>query len=231
MAYLTIYGKWLPYSACKDPRGFISQRFGAGHSGVDSVCNLWSAPICAIFDGIVTDVSYSAGNGWMVTYESRNGRVRVRHCHLQKEISVQTGSVVSKNSTILAFEGNTGTNSKGKHLHTSVWIDGCLVDPEAYLAGKKALPTEEKAATVGSGNWRIRRVIRDDLNLRAGAGVENPSMGKLQRGSYFFCEEGSECTVNGAVWAKVTAVLSDGKAYRGWSNIGDTWSQGIAKGE
>lgn len=231
MAYVTIYANWLPYGLCNDKRGFISKRFEGSHTGVDSVCNLWTAPICAIFDGFVTDVSYTAVNGWSVSYVSVNGRVKIRHYHLQNEISVSAGQEVSANSTKLAFEGNTGSNSKGKHLHTSMWIDGVLCDPEPYLGGKKELPLEEKKSAEGGDSWQIRRVIRDDLNLRVGAGVNHTSLGKLQKGSYFFCDLASQVTVNGAVWTKVSAVLTDGKAYHGWSNIGDTWSRGIACGE
>ena len=51
MAYKVIYKRWLPYAKMSDHRGFISQRYGNGHTGVDSVGNQYGNPVCAVLTG------------------------------------------------------------------------------------------------------------------------------------------------------------------------------------
>ena len=36
MKYIKVVPVWAPYAQMKDRRGFISRRFGNGHTGVDS---------------------------------------------------------------------------------------------------------------------------------------------------------------------------------------------------
>lgn len=147
MGYIITYKQWQPYELIQDKRGFISRRYGNGHTGIDSVGNEFANPVCAIFDGAVTSVRWDAGLGNVVEYGSKNGRVKVAYYHLAKA-DTTVGRAVKKNERV-GVEGATGSLATGKHLHTSLWIDGALTDPEPYLSGAKALPlgeTEEETA-------------------------------------------------------------------------------------
>ena len=93
MAYLTVYKNWLPYALLEDKRGFISKRFGNGHSGIDSVGNVYNNTVCAVMDGMVTAVYFSPTLGNCVEYGC--GNVKIAHYHLA-ETSVQTGDKVEK---------------------------------------------------------------------------------------------------------------------------------------
>lgn len=144
MAYINVYATWLPYSQMKDPRGFISKQFGAGHTGVDSVGNEYNNTVCAVMDGIVTQVSYSSTLGNVVEYTA--GGVRFALYHLAKTL-VTAGSTVKKGDP-LGIEGATGSLASGKHLHTSMWINDVLVDPEPYLSGNKEIITSAGGNTM-----------------------------------------------------------------------------------
>lgn len=141
MAYIKVYKNWLPYGQMKDRRGFISRQYGNGHSGVDSVGNQYGNPVCAVVDGTVTAVRQSATLGNIVEYE--NAAVKIAHYHLAK-VMVKPGNAVRAGETVLAIEGGTGSLATGKHLHTTMWIDGKETDPEPYLCGAQALPGAEE---------------------------------------------------------------------------------------
>lgn len=218
MAYLEVIKEYPPYRAAKDKRGFISRYYGAGgHSGVDSVGNLWDMPVCAMFDGKITSAGYTTATGYDVTYQSENGRVKVVYLHLREK--AVSGNV--KKDQVIGYEGNTGTVSRGKHLHISLYIDGIRVDPLPYLKGTKPLPleqTENKEEVC-----MVRKVIRNDLNLRSGAGAGNPSYGMIPVGTLINVTETKKVS-DGSTWGRHTCVMADGKTYTGWSNLGNTWS-------
>lgn len=213
--YLEVYKSWTPYLRADDKRGFISKRFGKNHTGVDSVNNEMDAKICAIFDGVVTKVDFSKKYGNIVMY--KRGNVQVAHYHL-KEITVEVGDMVQGGASVIGMEGDTGSASTGKHLHTSIWIDGELVDPEPYLSGKESIE-------FGSGGeiMPARKVIRGDLNLREKPGVANGSYGFIPVGTIINPTE--TIKIGSATWGKHTCVMADGKEYTGWSNIHDWWSE------
>ena len=214
MAYVKVYKKWLPYALMKDKRGFISLRFGSGHTGIDSVGNQYNNPVCAVIDGTVLEVYTSDTLGNVVKYG--NGKVVVAYYHLAKT-NVRVGQQVVAGKTLIGVEGKTGSISNGKHLHISVWIDGVLVDPELYLNGTKQFPVKEDDLIM------VRKVIRPDLNMRAGVGVGSASYGKVPIGTLINPVETAK--VGTAIWGKHTCVMSDGKVHTGWSNLGDTWSK------
>ena len=110
MAYIKIYKKWLPYAKMSDTRGFISRQFGAGHTGVDSVGNLYGNKICAVMDGKVTRIDNSKTLGNVLEYE--NGNIRIAHYHLAKTL-VKVGDNVKTGETLLAVEGSTGSLATG----------------------------------------------------------------------------------------------------------------------
>ena len=214
MAYVKIYKKWLPYALMKDQRGFISLRFGSRHTGIDSVGNQLNNPICAVINGTVLEVYTSETLGNVVKYGI--GKIVIAYYHLAK-IHVRVGQEVCAGKTLIGIEGSTGAVSKGKHLHTSVWIDGVLVDPEPYLSGTKQFPDEKDDLIM------VRKVIRPDLNMRAGAGVGHMNYGKVPVGTLINPVE--TVKVGSAIWGKYTCTMADGKEHTGWSNLGDTWSK------
>ena len=75
--YIKIYKTWLPYARMTDGRGFISLRFGGGHTGVDSVGNQTGNPVCAVLNGVVTGVYTTPKLGNVVEYTA--GNVRIAH--------------------------------------------------------------------------------------------------------------------------------------------------------
>ena len=223
MNYKIIYKRWLPYAKMSDHRGFISQRYGdnGGHTGVDSVGNQLSNPVCAVRSGTVTASRWDAAYGNVVEYAS--GGVTIRYCHLASR-KVKTGDPVTAGQTIVGIEGATGSlvRKGAKHLHTMLWIDGKRVDPEPYLCGAKALPSQN---TSQEDDIMIRKVTAKGLNLRKGAGVSNAIVyGSMPVGTVLIC--GKTQKVGTATWAQVCATIS-GTQYVGWSNIADTWSREV----
>lgn len=223
MNYKIIYKRWLPYAKMSDHRGFISQRYGdnGGHTGVDSVGNQLSNPVCAVLTGTVTDARWDAAYGNVVEYAS--GGVIVRYCHLASR-KVKAGDPVTAGQTIVGIEGATGSLVRrgAKHLHTMLWIDGKRVDPEPYLCGAKALPSQN---TSQEDDIMIRKVTAKGLNLRKGAGVSNAIVySNMPVGTVLIC--GKTQKVGAATWAQVCATIG-GKQYVGWSNVADTWSREV----
>ena len=223
MSYIIIYKRWLPYAKMSDHRGFISQRYGdnGGHTGVDSVGNQNSNPVCAVRSGTVTASRWDAAYGNIVEYAS--GNITIRYCHLASR-KVKTGDPVTAGQTIVGIEGATGSlvHRSEKHLHTMLWIDGKRVDPEPYLCGAKALPTQN---TSQEDDIMIRKVTTKGLNLRKGAGVSNAVVyGNMPVGTILIC--GKTQKVGTATWAQVCATI-DGTQYVGWSNIANTWSREV----
>lgn len=223
MNYKIIYKRWLPYAKMSDHRGFISQRYGdnGGHTGVDSVGNQLSNPVCAVRSGTVTASKWDAAYGNVVEYAS--GNVTVRYCHLASR-KVKTGDPVTAGQTVVGIEGATGSlvRKGAKHLHTMLWIDGKRVDPEPYLCGAKALPAQN---TSQEDDIMIRKVTAKGLNLRKGAGVSNAIVySNMPVGTILIC--GKTQKVGAATWAQVCATIG-GTQYVGWSNIADTWSREV----
>ncbi len=213
--YIITYKNWLPYACAADRRGFISKRYGNGHTGIDSVCDCTENPVCAVLDGVVTGVYKTSLLGNVVEYTA--GRVIIAHYHLHK-VFVKPGDRVQTGKSILGIEGSTGDLSTGKHLHTSMYVDGKLVDPEPYLSGQKSFDvfTEEKTMAA-------RKIIRDDLNLRTGAGTKYPSVGCVPVGTLINPTE--VIRIGTTTWGKHTCIMADGQPHTGWSNLGDKWSE------
>lgn len=216
MGYLKTYSTWLPYKLMTDKRGFISLRFGNGHTGIDSVGNEYANKICAVMDGKITKVVKSTTLGNCVYYGA--GGIEVAHYHLSS-VSVKVGSTVEAGKTAVGVEGSTGTLAKGKHLHTSIWINGVLVDPEPYLCGDKELliPPKKEAKKM------YRRVIKE-LNLRrTKSTVSNSNIVKaLPVGTIL------EVIMVDGEWGHVIAHIGDGTSYHGYSKIASTWSEEVS---
>ena len=68
-----------------------------------------------------------------------------------------------------------------------------------------------------------RKVIRDNLNLRTGAGTKYPTLGHIPAGTLINPTE--TIRIGAATWGKHTCMMADGQPHTGWSNLGDTWSE------
>ena len=156
MKYIKVVPVWAPYAQMKDRRGFISRRFGNGHTGVDSVGNEYGNRVCAVIDGLVGRVYASPALGNVVEYGM--GNVRLAYYHLEKPL-IKAGEPVRAGKTVIGLEGSTGSLATGKHLHVSMWIGGTLTDPEPYLCGEKKWPVNLK------GETRMEYAVGDSIRV------------------------------------------------------------------
>lgn len=109
--------------------GRISQRFWAGHNGLD-IANKSGTPIVAADAGYVAVLQSSrTGYGNMIVVDHGNG-YQTRYAHLSA-FYVEAGQSVNKGDTI-GLCGSTG-NSTGPHLHFEVIINGVRYNPANYL--------------------------------------------------------------------------------------------------
>lgn len=220
MSYKEIIPNYPPYGAAGDKRGYVSQHYKTnGHTGLDTAGNLLEMPVCAVFDGVITEAGHTATTGHQVSYQSQNGRVKAQYLHLREQALLPAGAAV-KAGQVVGYEGQTGTLVSGKHLHITLWIDGARVDPLPYMKGSKLLPLE--AVKKEEEFLMVRKVTRSDLNLRTGVGTGNKSYGYLPVGALLNIVE-TKKAADGSTWGKHTCLLA-GKEVTGWSNIGDTWS-------
>lgn len=102
------------------------------HDGLDfgSGCG---TPLRAIAPGRVTQAYYNAGYGnrLFIDHGVVDGRTVVSSYNHAIRYTVSPGQQVGAGQTI-GLSGTTGY-STGCHLHFMLWIDGRLVDPEAWL--------------------------------------------------------------------------------------------------
>ena len=125
----------------------ITSRFGAtanrliAHRGLDYAPKEGSR-IPAVADGTVQSVKWSRILGWVLVQsawdEIGKRTVFIGYCHLQEEPKLKTGTKIKKSQTV-GLTGNTGSASKGSHLHltigprpTSVFF-GVVFDPETFI--------------------------------------------------------------------------------------------------
>lgn len=129
------------------PKKTITSRFGTtanrltAHRGLDYAPKE-GARIPAVSDGTVRSVKWSAVLGWVLVQSAWDGvkgrAVFVGYCHLQEKPTLQVGDRVKIGQTI-GKVGNTGSASRGAHLHltigpkvTSVTF-GVVYDPESFI--------------------------------------------------------------------------------------------------
>jgi murein DD-endopeptidase MepM/ murein hydrolase activator NlpD len=95
-----------------------------------------------VADGTVQSVKWSRILGWVLVQsawdEIGNRTVFIGYCHLQEEPKLKAGTKIKKSQTV-GLTGNTGSASKGSHLHltigprpTSVFF-GVVFDPETFI--------------------------------------------------------------------------------------------------
>lgn len=89
--------------------------------------------VIAIYDGIVTKVTYSSSRGYYIEIKHVNGFIS-RYLHLKKgSIKVKVGQSV-KQGQELAVTGMTG-NADGVHLHLAILKNNKFVNPLPYVLG------------------------------------------------------------------------------------------------
>ncbi len=109
--------------------GFITQYFGAYHSGLD-IANAIGIPVAAADGGYVAYAGWdNTGYGYMILINHGNG-FSTLYGHLSYYY-VDTGQAVARGQLIAAM-GSTG-NSTGPHLHFEVRYGGVPRNPLFYL--------------------------------------------------------------------------------------------------
>jgi murein DD-endopeptidase MepM/ murein hydrolase activator NlpD len=110
-------------------QGILSQKFWAGHTGID-IANRTGTPILAADAGYVVAAGRDTwGYGNQVVIDHGNG-FKTRYAHLQN-ILVKAGQTVTKNQKIGTM-GSTG-RSTGPHLHFEVISGGTFRNPLGFL--------------------------------------------------------------------------------------------------
>ena len=113
------------------------------HTGVDYGIGANSAAY-AIAGGKVTAAGYDPTVGNYVSLEIAPGKV-VNYAHLN-DVSVKAGQVV-KGGESVGLTGNTGSSSRGAHLHNEYIMNGDFVSPEVFY-GSKNIPAFAKGTYV-----------------------------------------------------------------------------------
>lgn len=106
------------------------------HTGIDFIVPT-GTQVVAVKPGTIVAVGFDAGNGNYVAQSLPDGRFW-SYIHLSRA-TVRVGDVIAEGQSV-AVSGNTGSNSRGPHLHCSlsdsslVYVGkGNLADPWVYL--------------------------------------------------------------------------------------------------
>jgi murein DD-endopeptidase MepM/ murein hydrolase activator NlpD len=113
--------------------GSLSQRYHAGHDGIDIV-RYKGAPVRAMAFGVVTYVGWNPwdqhGRAFMVVVTHAGG-YETLYGHLEPKRVVRVGEEVKKGH-VIGYMGNTG-NSTGPHLHLELRRGRTTLDPLSFL--------------------------------------------------------------------------------------------------
>ncbi len=113
----------------------VSRTIGGGHNGVDMLAPA-GTPIYAAAGGVVRASAESIGGyGVAVMIDSVVGgqRVQTTYGHMiYGSRQVQQGQTVEPGQ-LIGYVGSTG-RSTANHLHFEVWVNGGLLEPQAWLA-------------------------------------------------------------------------------------------------
>ncbi len=113
-------------------KGMVTSSFNIKeeHYGVDVVTKA-DEEIKAPLDGTVVYTGFTVEDGHIIHLQHSNNLMSVfkHNSRLSKKVGerVKTGEVIS---TV----GNTGTLSKGSHMHFELWYNGMPVNPEEFVA-------------------------------------------------------------------------------------------------
>jgi len=112
-------------------RRFFNGQPRSPHAGLD-IAVARGTPIKTSAHGKVLAVDDYFFNGKTIFVDHGNGLITM-YCHLDQS-NVLTGEAVSKGQQI-GLSGQTG-RATGPHLHWSVILNGAMVDPALFIAGK-----------------------------------------------------------------------------------------------
>lgn len=115
-------------------RRFFNGQARSPHAGLDMAVAR-GTPVQASAPGKVLAVDDYFFNGKTIFLDHGNGLITM-YCHLD-ENNVKTGDSVSKGQQI-ALSGQSG-RATGPHLHWSVIMNGAMVNPALFIAGKQHL--------------------------------------------------------------------------------------------
>jgi len=107
--------------------GIVSQGFDKSHEAIDFVAPFGS-PVRAPADGVVFKVYFDQYMGNVVVLKHDEG-YETLYAHCQEILTKEVGRKVVQGETI-AFVGNSGSTSKGVHLHYEIIKNGKTIDPE-----------------------------------------------------------------------------------------------------
>lgn len=129
------------------PKKTITSRFGTtarrltAHRGLDYAPKEGTR-IPAVADGTVKTVKWSSILGWVLVqsaWDAIEGRaVFIGYCHLQEKPALEVGARIKMGQTI-GKVGNTGSASKGAHLHLTIGPNvnsvfmGVVFNPETFI--------------------------------------------------------------------------------------------------
>ncbi|MBK9272067.1 MAG: M23 family metallopeptidase [Saprospiraceae bacterium] len=119
----------LPFSS--PLKGTLGAHFGPDkdHFGLDIIAPE-NSPIKSILPGVVIQSDWTLENGHTISIQHANNLVSVyKH---NSALLKRTGTNVRSGEAI-AIIGNTGTLTKGPHLHFELWHKGNPVDPAQYI--------------------------------------------------------------------------------------------------
>ena len=112
-----------------DPAGTINSR-GRPHYGVDIGTNYQKGfGFSFKLSGTVGQRENTSVGGYGVTIKC--GNIEFRCIHLAGPSFVSPGAAY--NGEVVGEIGNTGTSSRGEHLHLEVYVNGDMTDPRPYL--------------------------------------------------------------------------------------------------
>lgn len=123
----------------------ITSRFGTQDRRVIPHRGLDYAPkegtrIPAVADGTIQFVKWSRVLGWVIVQSAWDVKrtVFIGYCHLLEQPKLKAGTKIKKSQTV-GHVGNTGSASKGPHLHLTIGpksnsvFFGVVFDPESFI--------------------------------------------------------------------------------------------------
>lgn len=113
-----IYQLPFPDKCRTDAFGVVTPERAIPHRGTDWGNGTKGKKIPAVTNGQVKLVHWSEALGWVLVQSTGDGYF-VGYCHMKKQPSLKVGAVI-KMGDIVGIVGNTGTASRGDHLHATL---------------------------------------------------------------------------------------------------------------